>query len=189
MDDQKFSPQDLVDIIPLEKDSADLAQQIIAEKDISKLKDLTYLFNLNQTKKNVLRVLKLNQLLDKVSDQMLDRFSKREHDFSNSDLLNYMTITQNAIDRANKSLNLVDEAPAIQINTQVNINQVEDTLDRESRNKIAEAIKAIMNRVNASDNKDISSLISDNQDEIIIESDSSDSPVYNNMLNEEEEDA
>ena len=89
------------------------------ENDIDKVKDLTHLFNLNQAKKNVLRVLKLNSLLDKVSDQMIERFTKQPGAFSNSDLLNYMQVTQSAIDRANKALNLVDETPAIQINQQV----------------------------------------------------------------------
>lgn len=142
--DDKFNSQDVINLIPLDSKTNELAENILNETDIDKVKDLTHLFNLNQAKKNVLRILKLNSLLDKVSDQMIERFEKRPGEFSNADLLNYMQVTQNAIDRANKALNLVDETPAIQIN-QVVIND-NDTLDRESRTKIRDAVNAILQK-------------------------------------------
>lgn len=136
-----------LDIIPLQQEEAEVAHRIIEERDIDKVKDLAHLFNLNQSKKNLLRVIKLNSLLDKVSDQMIERFEKTPGAFSNKDLLDYMQVTQAAIDRANKSLELIDETPAIQLqqNNQVNINVV-DTLDRESRERITDAVKAILQR-------------------------------------------
>lgn len=136
-----------LDIIPLQQEEAEVAYKIIEERDIDKVKDLAHLFNLNQSKKNLLRVIKLNSLLDKVSDQMIERFEKTPGAFSNKDLLDYMQVTQAAIDRANKSLELIDETPAIQLqqNNQVNINVV-DTLDRESRERITDAVKAILQR-------------------------------------------
>lgn len=142
--DDKLEKDEILDMIPLDTSTQQIADEIIKETDTKKLKDLTYLFNLNLTKKNVLRVLKLNTLLDKVSDQMLERFEKKPGEFSNSDLINYLQVTQNAIDRANKSINLIDENPAITLN-QVNIN-VTDNLSRESRTKIADAVKAILQK-------------------------------------------
>jgi hypothetical protein len=106
--------------------------------------------------------MKLNQLLDKVSDQMIERFDKTPDNFSNADLLNYMQVTQSAIDRANKSLNLVDETPAIQVNTQINVNANADgldLLDRESKGRVAEAIKGILNKIQSMNNTDLNDII------------------------------
>ena len=139
----------IIDTIPIDKQTEELAQKIINEQDIDKVKDLTALFNLNQNKKNVVRVMKLNSLLDTISDSIIDRFEKRPGEFSNEDLIKYMQVTENAIDRANKSLALVDETPAIKLqqNNQTNINLEFNTLDRESRERIADAVKALLNKV------------------------------------------
>lgn len=197
--DEKINSKDIIDLIPLDTKTSELAQEIINEENIEKVQDLTHLFNLNQAKKNVLRVMKLNSLLDKVSDQMIERFEKRPGEFSNNDLLNYMQITQNAIDRAQKQLNIVDEAPAISLN-QVNINiENSDGLDRDSRAKITEAISQIFQMANKLDIMDENI---QQPEEIIIEPDSNKEDekvvetaeitdttqtVYNNkLLNEEE---
>ncbi len=188
MEENKITSKDIIDVIPLDNSTNKLAQDIINEDNLDQVKNLTHLFNLNQAKKNVLRILKLNQLLDKVSDQMIERFEKRPGEFSNSDLLNYMQITQSAIDRANKSLNLVDETPAIQINQQ-NVIVEKDVLDRESRDKITDAVNAILKKLNnKQENEDNPvSLIENNKDEIIIEENKPiEEQIQNNLLNEEE---
>lgn len=130
---------------PLDTNTREIAQKILDEQDVDKVKDLTNLFNLNAQKRNVMRVIKMNELLDKVTDQVIDRFEKRPDNFSNEDLIKYMQVTENAIDRANKQLNLVDETPPIQFmqNNQVNINVGAD-LDRESREKVLERVQAIL---------------------------------------------
>lgn len=174
-----MEPKDIVDIIPLDNSSKDLATQIIAENDLKKVQDLTHLFNLNQAKKNVLRVIKMNSLLDKISDQMIERVEKTPDNFSNNDLLNYMQVTQSAIDRANKSLNLVDETPAIQLN-QVNINVNDDVLSRDSRERVTDAIKSIMERLNSIQN-------SEKESPIIIKSDDIKVDDETVLLNNQEE--
>ena len=142
--EDKINVDDLISLVPLDNSTKELANNIIQETSFEKTQDLIKLFNLNQAKKNALRVLKLNNLLDKVQDSMIDRFEKRPGEFSNTDLINYMTTVQSAIDRANKSLNLIDEMPAITLN-QVNVNVSEDAiLNRESREKITNAINALM---------------------------------------------
>jgi hypothetical protein len=152
----------LMNIIPLDDSTNKLAKDIVQENDVEKVQNLVHLFNLNQSKKNVLRILKLNNLLDKVQDQMIERFEKKPGEFSNADLLNYMQVAQSAIDRANKSLNLVDETPSITMN-QVNVNISEDpVLNRESREKVTEAIAAIMKKLNMQEQS---------EDEIIVEQD------------------
>lgn len=137
----------------IDSNTLQLAQQIINEDDIDTVKDLTHLFNLNQAKKNVLRVMKLNGLLDTVSDKILDRFEKYPDNFSNADLLNYLQVTQNAIEKANKNLSLVDETSVIQLqqNNQVNVNII-DTLDRDSKARVLDTIKAILSNTQSQEN-------------------------------------
>lgn len=143
--------KDIIDILPLEVDSKELADKIIAENNFSEIKNLTYLFNLNQAKRNIVRVIKMNSILDKISDQMIERVEKHPGEFSNNDLLNYMNVVQSSIDRVNKSINMVDESPAIQLNQQVNVNIGDvnsDVLSKESRDKVAEAVKSIIDKMN-----------------------------------------
>ena len=142
-----------LDLTPLDIKTRDIAQKILDEEDVDAVKDLTNLFNLNAQKRNVMRVIKMNDLLDKVTDQVIQRFEKTPANFSNEDLIKYMQVTENAIDRANKNLNLVEETPPIQLmqNNQVNIN-IDNGLDRESREKVLSIVEAILNETNNSDN-------------------------------------
>ena len=61
----------------LNKDISNLAQQLIDEKDIDASKNIVQLFNFNLSKRNALRILKLNGLYDNITDQMIERFQKR----------------------------------------------------------------------------------------------------------------
>ena len=137
----------------LDSKTKDIAQQILDTDDIDKVKDLTNLFNLNIQKRNVMRVVKMNELLDNVTDKVAERFEKTPDNFTNDDLLKYMQVTENSIEKANKNLNLVEETPAIQLqqNNQVNIN-IGTSLDRESRVKVTDAVQAILKRIKQPEN-------------------------------------
>ena len=63
-DDANLNVDNIINMIPLSTETNKLAQEIVNEQDIDKVKSLTTSFNLNQAKKNVLRVLKLNSLLE-----------------------------------------------------------------------------------------------------------------------------
>lgn len=142
---------DIIDTLPLDSQAQEIANDIINEQSIDRVKDLTALFNLNQRKKNVIRLMKLNGLLDTISDQMLERFEKRAGEFSNNDLLNYMNVVQNTIDRTQKSLDMINESPAIQINhNNLNISMT-DGLERDERERVASAIKAILEKASQID--------------------------------------
>lgn len=136
-----------LNLAPLDNQTREIAQQILDEHDVDKVKDLTTLFNLNAQKRNVMRVIRMNELLDKVTDKVVERFEKTPDNFSNDDLIKYMQVTEAAIEKANKQLNLVDDTPAIQLqqNNQVNVNII-DSLDRDSRERVADALKAIFSR-------------------------------------------
>ena len=145
-----ISIDELISVIPLDAQTAKVTNELIEEQDLDKVKNLTKLFNLNQAKRNAIRVMKLNSLLDKVSDQMIERFDKKPGEFSNKELLDYMSVVQSTIDRANKSIELVDQTPAIVINQQNNQVNIDNSpvLDRESRMRVVEAVKGIMNTLN-----------------------------------------
>lgn len=129
----------------LDKQNEQTAQEILDAQTLDETKDLLSLFNLNLQKRNVLRILKMNNLLDKVTEQIIERFEKNPHNFTNEDLLKYMQVTENAIDRANKNLNQIEDTPAIQLmqNNQVNIN-ITDGLNRESRQRVTETVQQIL---------------------------------------------
>lgn len=137
--------KDLTNIIPFEKDMQKAKDELVAETDPTVIKDKIELFNLYQTKKNVIRALKYNELLDKVSDEMLLRFKESPDEFTNSDLLNYLQTAQNALDRSNKALNSIEDRPLININ-QVNVNTEDTALNRESREKVMRAVQALLGK-------------------------------------------
>jgi hypothetical protein len=156
-----MSEELIVSTQDLDKKSSQIAQDIINEDDIDTIKDLTHLFNLNQAKKNVIRVMKLNGLLDTVSDKIIERFEKYPDNFSSNDLLNYLQVTQAAIDKANKNLSLVDDTPIIQVNhnNQVNVNVI-DGIDRESRERVLAYIQSVLSA------KDDSNIIELKEEEV-----------------------
>lgn len=153
----------------LDENIKNLVDEVISEPDVNKTKDLISLFNWNISKKNVIRIEKLNTLYDNVTDQMIKRFETKPDQFSNDDLLNYMKAVQGAIDSSNKIIeNIEESAPQIiQNNTQININGVEK-FDRESRARILAAIQATINAAKNPDNfeyEDKTEISEDNSNE------------------------
>lgn len=135
----------LVDTSSIDTEITGLATQVLEESDPEKAKQLIALFNWNISKKNTTRILKMNDLYDEVTDQMVLRFKTKADQFSNSDLLDYMKAVQGAIDTSTKNLSQVEEPPTIvhQTNTQINVNVV-DTFDRDSKDRILAAIQATL---------------------------------------------
>lgn len=136
--------RELVDTSSIDKNISDLAQQVMAETDPDKAKQLIGLFNWNISKKQTSRILKLNELYDDVTDHMVTRFKTKSDQFSNSDVLDYMKAVQGAIDTSTKNLTQIEDPPTIvQNNTQINVNVV-DGFDRDAKIRIFEAIQATL---------------------------------------------
>ena len=137
--------KELVDTSSIDTEITGLASQVLEESDPEKAKQLIALFNWNISKKNTARILKMNDLYDEVTDQMVLRFKTKADQFSNSDLLDYMKAVQGAIDTSTKNLSQVEEPPTIvhQTNTQINVNVV-GTFDRDSKDRILAAIQATL---------------------------------------------
>ena len=92
--------------IKLNEESAALIERIIAESDEQKSKELTQLFNANQNKKTMVRVNKLSDLLDTITDQALTRFTQRPDEISNKELFDGLKIVQDLIERGQKQVSM-----------------------------------------------------------------------------------
>ena len=115
-------------------------------------------FKLTTIKKDAFRINKYNKLLDKVLDEAEQRFTKRPGELSNKEVLDYMTATQNLIDRDQKSVDEVKEMNAVQVNnTQNNTlnihvgdNEV-TSLNKASRDRITSVVAELMKELQIPD--------------------------------------
>jgi hypothetical protein len=127
----------------LSEESKALIDQIIMETDEQKTRDLTHLFNANQNKKTMVRVNKLNDLLDTITDQALARFTARPDEISNKELFDGLKVVQDLIERGQKQVSGAGETPLIQINQQtneVNVGNSVSNLNRDSRERVKAAV-------------------------------------------------
>ena len=120
-------------------------EKLIQEDDLDKVKDLTHLFNVYQTKRNAIRISALNDVQDALVQQMLERLQKYPDNFANKDIADWMKTVQAVMESNNEKVEQLDNIPAItyQQNNQVNVNIV-DTLSRDSREKIIETVEAFL---------------------------------------------
>ena len=134
----------------LNTEALELIEKIIAETDDQKTKDLTYLFNANQNKKTMVRVNKLSNLLDAITDQALTRFTNKPDEISNKELFDGLKIVQDLIERGQKQVTGVGETPLIQVNQQtneVNIGNNSNTLSRDSRERVKSAVLSLLSSI------------------------------------------
>lgn len=135
----------------LNVESKALIEQIIAETDEQKSRDLTQLFNANQNKKTMVRVNKLSDLLDTITDQALTRFTSRPDEISNKELFDGLKVVQDLIERGQKQVSGVCETPLIQVNQQtneVNIGGTANNLNRDSRERVKSAVLSLLSSIN-----------------------------------------
>lgn len=135
----------------LNEESKAIIEQIIAEKDEKKSRDLTQLFNANQNKKTMVRVNKLSNLLDTITDQALARFTSRPDEISNKELFDGLKVVQDLIERGQKQVSGAGETPLIQVNQQtneVNIGGTASNLNRDSRERVKSAVLDILSSIN-----------------------------------------
>ena len=135
----------------LNKESLTLINQIIAESDIEKTKDLTHLFNINQNKKTMVRIDKLSGLQDHLVDQFAKRVAERPDEISNKELMDGIRIVQDIIERGQKQVEEVEQTPLIQFNQQnnsVNIGDDSAKLSKESRDRVKNAVLSLLSGLN-----------------------------------------
>ena len=99
--------------------SKDQQLQLRDANDKEDIEQILNIFNLNLKKKELLRLSKLSNLQDSITDQVEQRLSKHADEFSNKDLIDYFKAFQDTITKTNKS---ADEIPVVQI-TQNQLNK------------------------------------------------------------------
>ena len=146
-----------VDTSDLNAESLNILNQIIAAEDIDKTKDLTYLFNINQNKKTMVRIDSLSNLQDKLVGLLSNRVTERPDEMSNKEVMQAVKVVQDIIERGTKQITGQNEQPLIQINQQTNSVNVGDEaagLNRDSRDKVRRAIMSILDNVKDTANTD-----------------------------------
>lgn len=130
-------------IVKNNNDIEKLVDQLIQEEDPDKTKEMINLFNINMAKKNTLRVIKVNELLDKVNDEAIRRLDDYPELMNHSDLLNYMKSAQLQLDKSMENIKSINEVPSIQLNqdNSVNINIEKSELSRDSRERVLKAVQ------------------------------------------------
>ena len=117
------------------------------------IEQILNIFNLNLKKKELLRLSKLSDLQDTITDQVQKRLDKYSDEFSNKDLIDYFKAFQETITKTSKS---ADDIPYVQITqNQLNIN-VQPEFNQDERQRILNAVKQIMikSSVQHQDNED-----------------------------------
>lgn len=147
---------DMVPSLSSEEFQKSLIEKIIDSQSKEELQNHLDLFNLAQSKNNVLRVIKLNDLLQKVEDQAIERFNKRPDQISNRELLEYLQVVSTQIEKSQKTVNeTINEKPLIQITNnknELNI-QTGPTLNAESREKVIDAFSMIIKQLESLEDK------------------------------------
>lgn len=146
----------------IRKTADDLTLAIAKAESKEELEALYQKFNINNTKKNALRINQLNNLLDQVNQQAVERFNRRPETVSNKEILDYMNAIQNQIERSQRTVDGIKDITAIQVNnTQnntVNIH-VKDTdipyLSKDSRDRITDLVASILQESNKVKDEDI----------------------------------
>ena len=130
-----------------------LLSRISKASSKDELEELYRQFNINNSKKNVIRINKLNDLLDAVIDQANERFQRRPDEVSNKELIDYMGATQSQLSQAQQNIDNIHNIQAIQINgdqttnnnININVGGVDlNKLGSESRHRILDCINDIL---------------------------------------------
>jgi len=150
-----------LDTTNLQLEAEKILNELITETDINKAKDLTYLFNLNQNKKTMVRVSKQSDLLDILTDATIRRVKDKPDNLSNDDLTKLMKTVSDLIEKGQNQINREDPAPMIQINQQNNEVNMEGKagLNRDSREKVKNAVMALLKGMANGDTSAVDSII------------------------------
>ncbi len=155
-DERKFevAVEEKEELLPAEKTENSLEdrtksilQELIDETSVEKVKDLTKLFNLNQVKKNAVRVVEVDNLIDNVLGKAEERLEKVPDEFSNKDYLDYLQVLHNIKEKDLKSINAIDETPLVQINQQTNefsFTVGNSKISKDTQEKILDVVQKVM---------------------------------------------
>ena len=138
----------------LKSTQEELEQSLLEEDNIDNIKAIIDIFNINIKKKDIIRTSKLNELQNRVYEQLDKRLTTNAEEFSNKDLLDYFKVIQETINKSDVNSEDV-VTPKIQLNqNNLNIN-MGPILNRDSRQNVLDAVKKILENQVALEEKDI----------------------------------
>lgn len=131
----------------LNAESQRLVGELTFERDRQKMQAIEQQFNDIQRKKQLARVSKLSDVQDMLTDQFYKRISQRPDEISNKEMLDGMKVVQDLMEKNLKQAETIEEIPQlIQINqTEVNVG---NNLNRDSREKVKNAVLGILDSIN-----------------------------------------
>ena len=119
-----------------------ILDKLMTEEDPIKIQQITDLFSSVIRKKEVARLKTLSEIQDCAVSEMAERLQNHSDEFNNKDLLDYYKTIQETIDKK------VNETPQIKVpdltQNNVNINITNTFDDRDSRERVIDAVKAIL---------------------------------------------
>ncbi len=135
--------------VDLSLESQKLISELTSEKDKQKMQALEQQFNDIQHKKQLARISKLSDVQDMLTNQFYQRISQRPDEISNKEMLDGMKVVQDLIEKNQKRSEVPEEIPQlIQINqTEVNVG---NNLNRDSRERVKNAVLDILENINKS---------------------------------------
>lgn len=120
-----------------------LVEGIMDVEDSDELKRVTALFNQNLAKKNMLRLLKVGNVLDVATDEVMKRLLNDPDNISDGDLAKFYAMLQKASTGYLESINGIGENPVISITNQT-INVDKPALTSESQQRVLDAYNLLM---------------------------------------------
>lgn len=174
------------DIVPL--DQVTTVNAIMEAESKKELEKQLELFNLSQTKKNVLRLTRLNGLLNQADEQLINRLEKRPDQLTTKDILDIMNVVSGQVERLNEfNDKFVEETKpsitAVQHNkTEVNINMTPN-LTRDEKGEVMDAVASLLKQLNKAKKpqKDVVLYPREEPQELV------ENPDYNTLNSENEE--
>jgi hypothetical protein len=101
----------------------------------------------------MIRIDKLSGLQDNLVSQFAKRIMERPDEISNKELMDGIKIVQDIIERGQKQVEGVNQTPLIQFNQQnnsVNIGDSTPQLNKESRDRVKNAVLSLLSGLNTS---------------------------------------
>ena len=137
----------------LNQESEELLVRLSETKNVQEIKDLTYLFMLNNSKKAMMRQNKINALVDNSVDKLSDRVENHSDEIDNDTMIKILTTAQGILDKNTATAAQGPEKNLIQINkteTTINVNSEqndEKKLTSQQRKNIDSVVSKILGGV------------------------------------------
>lgn len=133
----------------VDQQSLSIVNEIVNIEDPKELDSYLEKFNQNMSKKNLLRILKMNELSDKVVDEAIDRIENHPDELTHQELINYIKVSQEAINTKKNEVSTLTPITLNQQNNNINVNvdsRDEDNIrvDRRSKERIIDAVSKLL---------------------------------------------